>query len=209
MHKGWKIAIVILLAAVVVGAAATKNSKRPERNATQASRRAAEPKGLAAKPRTSVVRTQTSPPKRARAGATAAKPAKTRGARKSVGTTRSAGPPPKPRPKRASPASAGPSERMPRLVDLGASKCIPCRMMAPVLRELAEEYRGRLKVEFIDVWENREAALKYQIRVIPTQIFYDSRGNEFYRHEGFFSKQDILAKFQEKGINLNKEAKRQ
>lgn len=95
-------------------------------------------------------------------------------------------------------------KKLPRLVDLGATKCIPCKMMAPILEQLGKEYKGKLKVEFIDVWENRSAGEKYKISSIPTQIFYDANGKEFYRHIGFFSKEDILAKFKEHKINLKK-----
>lgn len=93
---------------------------------------------------------------------------------------------------------------LPRLVDLGAGKCIPCKMMAPILEELKSEYEGVLKVEFIDVWENPEAGKEYGIRLIPTQIFYDSTGRELFRHEGFFSKEDILAKWKGLGVELAK-----
>jgi thioredoxin 1 len=93
---------------------------------------------------------------------------------------------------------------LPRLVDLGATKCIPCKMMAPILEELAKEYKGKLKVEFIDVWEKRDAGEKYGIRVIPTQIFFDRKGKEFFRHEGFYPKEDILRKFKDQGIELGK-----
>jgi thioredoxin 1 len=98
-------------------------------------------------------------------------------------------------------------KQLPRLVDLGAGKCIPCKMMAPILEELAREYKGKLKVEFIDVWQNPEAARKYGVRVIPTQIFYDEKGEEFFRHEGFYSKEDILRKFKDQGIDLGSSQK--
>lgn len=91
---------------------------------------------------------------------------------------------------------------LPRLVDLGAGKCIPCKMMAPILEELKTEYAGRFKVDFIDVWENPDAGKGYGIRIIPTQIFYDASGKELFRHEGFFSKADILAKWKELGIDI-------
>lgn len=94
------------------------------------------------------------------------------------------------------------SNALPRLVDLGAGKCIPCKMMAPILEELKEEYAGRLKVEFIDVWENPDAGGEYGIKLIPTQIFYDASGKELFRHEGFFSKEDILSKWKEFGVDL-------
>jgi len=96
-----------------------------------------------------------------------------------------------------------PRAGVPRLVDLGAGKCIPCIMMAPILEELKKEYAGRLRVETIDVWENPEAGRKFGIRLIPTQIFYDASGKELYRHEGYMSKEDILAKWKELGVDLS------
>ena len=93
---------------------------------------------------------------------------------------------------------------IPRLVDLGAGKCIPCKMMAPILDGLKKEYDGRLDVEFIDVWINQGAGEKYGIRIIPTQIFFDAAGKELFRHEGFFSKEDILAKWKEMGVDFGK-----
>lgn len=96
------------------------------------------------------------------------------------------------------------SERVPRLVDLGAGKCVACKMMEPVLDELKREYAGRLKVDFFDVWKNPDIAKKYGVEIIPTQILFDSSGKELFRHEGFFSKEDILAKFEELGVNIEK-----
>ena len=96
---------------------------------------------------------------------------------------------------------------LPRLVDLGADKCIPCKMMAPVLKELTKEYAGRMQVEFIDVWKNPDAGKAYKINLIPTQIFFDPAGKELFRHEGFFSKQDILAKWKELGVDLKSEGR--
>lgn len=95
---------------------------------------------------------------------------------------------------------------LPRLVDLGASKCIPCKAMAPILAELKQTYAGRLRVEFIDVWENRAAAEQHRIRSIPTQIFYDAEGKELFRHEGFYGRQEILAKWAELGFDFGEAA---
>jgi thioredoxin 1 len=106
----------------------------------------------------------------------------------------------------AAPADAVPA-KLPRLVDLGAKKCIPCKMMAPILDELKKEYAGRMEVEFIDVWANPDAGKKYGIQMIPTQIFYDASGKELFRHSGFFAKEDILAKWKELGVNLGEAAK--
>lgn len=95
-------------------------------------------------------------------------------------------------------------QNLPRLVDLGAGKCIPCKMMKPILDELREEYKGRFEVFFIDVWENQDEAEKYNIKMIPTQIFYDASGKELFRHEGFYSKENILGKWNELGIDFQK-----
>jgi thioredoxin 1 len=98
------------------------------------------------------------------------------------------------------PNSVETAGNLPRLVDLGAGKCIPCKMMAPILEEVKKEYAGIFDVEFIDVWENPDAGEKYNIRMIPTQIFFDAAGKELFRHEAFFSKEDILAKWKELGV---------
>ncbi|MEI7940125.1 MAG: thioredoxin family protein [Verrucomicrobiota bacterium] len=104
----------------------------------------------------------------------------------------------------SNPASAGPAAtaKLPKLLDLGAGKCIPCKMMAPILEELKQEYAGRMEVVFIDVWEKPEAAKPYGIETIPTQIFFDAEGKELFRHVGFFAKDDILAKWKELAVNL-------
>ena len=96
------------------------------------------------------------------------------------------------------------AKKLPRLIDLGAGKCIPCKMMKPILDELRQDYKNNFRVIFIDVWENPDQAEKYNIKLIPTQIFYDSNGKELFRHEGFYSKEDILGKWKEFGINLEK-----
>lgn len=86
------------------------------------------------------------------------------------------------------------------MVDLGAKKCIPCKMMAPIMEELEKEYKGRAAILFIDVWQQPDEAPKFGIRVIPTQIFYDAKGREAYRHEGFMDKAAIVAQLQRLGV---------
>lgn len=86
------------------------------------------------------------------------------------------------------------------MVDIGAHSCIPCKMMAPVLKEVAAEHEGRAAIVFIDVWQHPDEVKKYSIRVIPTQIFYDAGGKERFRHEGFMSKADIVVKLVELGM---------
>lgn len=100
------------------------------------------------------------------------------------------------------PANTDQKPALPRLVDLGADKCIPCKLMAPILGELEKEYAGQLEVVFIDVWKKRDEGTRYGIQLIPTQIFYDASGKELFRHEGFYAKKDILAKWAELGVVL-------
>lgn len=113
----------------------------------------------------------------------------------------------RPDPADSAPAAAGPAAALPRLVDLGATKCIPCKMMAPILDELKEEYAGVMDVVFIDVWEDPGAGRQYGIDMIPTQIFFDAQGKELFRHEGFISKESILNKWEELGVRLVKPEK--
>ena len=101
------------------------------------------------------------------------------------------------------PAATDSSRPLPRLVDLGAGRCIPCKMMAPILEELKSEYAGRLQVEFYDVWKNPDVGEQYGVDIIPTQIFYDASGQELWRHQGYLSKEDILAKWAELGVSLS------
>ncbi len=93
---------------------------------------------------------------------------------------------------------------LPRLVDIGSDTCIPCKMMAPILDELKKEYAGSLRVDVLDIRINPAFAEDYGIQLIPTQIFYDAAGRERFRHEGFISKEDILAKWAELGVELIK-----
>jgi thioredoxin 1 len=103
------------------------------------------------------------------------------------------------RPGRDAPDPAPVAVTLPKLIDLGAGKCIPCKKMAPILEALREDFAGQFDVVFIDVWKNRQAAAPYRIKVIPTQIFFDAAGNELFRHQGFYSRQDILGKWAELG----------
>lgn len=91
---------------------------------------------------------------------------------------------------------------LPRLIDFGAESCTTCKIMTAVLEELAGEYNNRLIVQVINTQEDKESTEEYSIRIIPTQIFLNAEGNELFRHEGFFSKEDILKKWAELGVEL-------
>ncbi len=93
-------------------------------------------------------------------------------------------------------------KNLPLLRDIGSDTCIPCKMMAPILEELKTEYAGIFNIDFLDVKTNPHIAEDFGVKLIPTQIFYDASGNERFRHEGFMSKEDILAKWAELGVEM-------
>jgi thioredoxin 1 len=87
-------------------------------------------------------------------------------------------------------------------VELGSVRCIPCKKMQPIMEEIKKEYKGQVKVVFHDVWtkEGKPYAYTYKIRVIPTQVFLDKDGKEYFRHEGFFPKEEIVKILKKQGI---------
>jgi thioredoxin 1 len=93
-----------------------------------------------------------------------------------------------------------PVKGMVTLLDIGADRCIPCKMMAPILKELEVEYQGKAAIILIDVWKRPEQAPKFRIRAIPTQIFYDKDGKEVQRHEGFMDKKSIVEVLEKLGV---------
>jgi thioredoxin 1 len=97
-----------------------------------------------------------------------------------------------------------PMKGMVTMLDLGAKKCIPCKMMAPILVKMEAAYKGKAAIVFIDVSKHRDQGRRFGIRVIPTQIFFDKDGKEVYRHAGFMSEQAIVAQLKKKGVDQDK-----
>lgn len=89
---------------------------------------------------------------------------------------------------------------LPKLLDFGAGKCIPCKAMAPILKELTEEYKGRVIIKVIEIYDEREMTQANKVRLIPTQVFYDSKNKEVFRHEGFMDKEQIKKVFEKMGV---------
>lgn len=77
------------------------------------------------------------------------------------------------------------------LVDFFATWCGPCKMLAPVVEQLAKEYRGRVAVYKLDVDEAQEPAMQYQIMSIPTLVFFRN-GKETERIVGMVSETELL-----------------
>ncbi len=88
----------------------------------------------------------------------------------------------------------------PTVLDLGASSCVPCKMMKPIFAELEQEYKGKANILLLEIYEYKTLANKYKVMVIPTQIFFDRDGSQFWRHEGFLAKDEIIKKLKELGV---------
>jgi len=101
----------------------------------------------------------------------------------------------------AKPVAPVPTPGMVTMVDLGADKCIPCKMMAPILQEVKKEYADRASIIFIDVWKDNDQARRFGISAIPTQIFYDRSGKEVHRHTGFMDKKSIVEILSKLGVS--------
>ncbi|WP_300461483.1 thioredoxin family protein [Desulfobacula sp.] len=86
------------------------------------------------------------------------------------------------------------------MIDLGAKKCIPCKMMAPIMEKMEKAYKGKADIIFIDVWENRQPVKRFKIRAIPTQIFFNELGEEMYRHVGFLDEKSIIEQMTKMGV---------
>ena len=91
-------------------------------------------------------------------------------------------------------------------VELGSVNCIPCRQMQPIMKSIEAKYGEQVKVIFYDVWKDdqKKYAQKYGIKLIPTQVFLDTNGKEFHRHEGFYPESDIDKILQGKGLTIKK-----
>jgi thioredoxin 1 len=87
-------------------------------------------------------------------------------------------------------------------IELGSVNCIPCLKMQLVMREIQREYGEQVEIVFYDVWTEagKPYAKRYGIRVIPTQVFLDKDGQEYFRHEGYFPKEDLLQVLRSKGV---------
>jgi thioredoxin 1 len=88
----------------------------------------------------------------------------------------------------------------PVLVDFGANSCLPCRQMRPVLKEVRTEYLEKANILVIDVYKNQNLAREHKVLMLPTLVFFDSKGKEAFRHVGILEKEKIVAKLKEIGM---------
>ena len=92
------------------------------------------------------------------------------------------------------------SKYMVTFLELGADRCIPCKKMQPIMKEIAAAFPDRIQVIFYDVWKDSAPAEKYGIQLIPTQVFLDQKGKEIARHVGLFPKEEILELLKKHGV---------
>jgi thioredoxin 1 len=87
-------------------------------------------------------------------------------------------------------------------IELGSVRCIPCQKMQPVMKSIKEKFGNQVNVIFYDVWtpEGRPFGQKYGIQAIPTQVFLDENGKEFFRHEGYFPEEELVKVLKTKGV---------
>lgn len=88
-------------------------------------------------------------------------------------------------------------------IELGSVRCIPCKKMQKVMSSIEKKYPKQVKVIFYDVWtkEEKHFADDYNIDLIPTQVFLDKKGKEYFRHEGFFPEEELLEVLKKGGVN--------
>ncbi len=88
----------------------------------------------------------------------------------------------------------------PVLVDFGANSCLPCRQLRPVLKEIGTEYLEKAKIIVIDVYKYQNLAREYKVLMLPTLVFFDSKGKEVFRNVGLMEKEKIVGKLKEIGM---------
>jgi thioredoxin 1 len=93
-----------------------------------------------------------------------------------------------------------PVKSMVTMVALGRKTCPQCKMMAPILEKMKVKYEGKAAIVFINLLKDPEQQYVYNLKALPTQVFFDTEGKEVFRHVGFFSEKDIVAQLNSMGV---------
>ena len=91
-------------------------------------------------------------------------------------------------------------QHLPMLLEFSLDICIPCRKMKPILEEVTKEYQNKFLVKILEVEDYQALTRQFDIRVVPTQIFLDSQGKVFQRHEGFLDKGPLVGVLNRMGV---------
>jgi thioredoxin 1 len=103
---------------------------------------------------------------------------------------------PKPEPEKV----AEKPKELPKMWDFGSTGCIPCITMKGILDPMMVNYKGKVDIRIINVYEDKERTKQFRIVTIPTQVFIDADGKELFRHIGVYPRDSIVAKFKEFGF---------
>lgn len=93
-----------------------------------------------------------------------------------------------------------PVKGMVTMVALGKKTCTQCKMMAPILEKLKVKYEGKAAIVFINLLQDPEQQYVYNLKALPTQVFFDTEGEEVFRHVGFFSEKEIITQLNKMGV---------
>jgi thiol-disulfide isomerase/thioredoxin len=106
---------------------------------------------------------------------------------------------PKPKPKPATPDKPAKvmekSKELPGMWDFGSVSCQPCKTMKEILDPMMADYKGKVDIRIVDVYEDKERTRQFRIVTIPTQVFIDAEGKELFRHIGVYPRDSIETKF--------------
>lgn len=88
----------------------------------------------------------------------------------------------------------------PSMIEFGATGCIPCDKMQPILDKVRKKYGDALNVVFVHVRENPILGSRFGVRSIPVQAFYDKDGRETFRHTGFYEEAEVMKQIEKLGV---------
>lgn len=86
-----------------------------------------------------------------------------------------------------------------KMIEFGATSCRSCQIMDRLLYDLKKE-KPSLPLYFVNVMKERDVAIQFKIRMIPTQIFFDNNGKVVFSHIGLLSRDELIKKLKEYGI---------
>ncbi len=98
------------------------------------------------------------------------------------------------------------NQDLPVLVNTGIESCPPCRRMASILLEMKYDYGHIFETHYYDTQKQPDVSEIFQIRVAPTQIFFDRDGNELHRNEGFLHGDHIIELWNNLGLTVEKDS---
>ncbi len=91
-------------------------------------------------------------------------------------------------------------KELPKMWDFGSVSCLPCKTMKEILDPMMADYKGKVDIRIINVYEDKERTQQFRIVTIPTQVFIDAGGKELFRHVGVYPRDSIVAKFKAFGF---------